>query len=185
MQRLYQLKLGARCSDALENVNCAVLPCCPAAVRNLLHEAAAQGDLAGTDVAGEQLIAATRATCGAARSGCATQQLSECPAVALAYEQVMRVRRDGKWVLGQAEMVRAHKLQTYSGHGPRRSSFHWHPAGTKSKEKGRALPFCRLGPDPALMPADNSRHVGQANAHARELCRRVEPLKAAKELVGI
>jgi hypothetical protein len=79
-----------------------------AACGDLLQEAAAHRGLAGADVAGQQHEAATRAAHRAAGGGHAVQQVRQRLAVALAHEEVPRVRRDGERVLRQAEVVRVH-----------------------------------------------------------------------------
>ena len=82
-----------------------------AAGRNLLQEAAADGGLAGADVAGEQHKAAAGTACVMARAGHAIQQVRQRLPVALAHEQVARVGRDRKRVLRQAEMLRVHRCR--------------------------------------------------------------------------
>ena len=71
-------------------------------------EAAAHRGLAGADVAGQQDEAAARAAHRAAGGRHAVQQVRQRLAVALAHEEVPRVRRDGERVLRQAEVVRVH-----------------------------------------------------------------------------
>ena len=81
---------------------------------NLLQKAAANGGLAGADVAGEQHKAPARAAGRTVRSGpaadaCdAVEQMGQRLAVALTHEKIARIRRDGKRILRQAEMVRVH-----------------------------------------------------------------------------
>jgi hypothetical protein len=79
-----------------------------AAFGDLLQEAAAHRGLAGADVAGQQDEAAARAAHRAAGGRHAVQQVRQRLAVALAHEEVPRVRRDGERVLRQAEVVRVH-----------------------------------------------------------------------------
>ncbi|MNE59365.1 hypothetical protein D3C80_1544520 [compost metagenome] len=71
-----------------------------AVLRHLLQQTAAQGGLAGADLAGEQHEAAVDAQ--------AIEQMGQRLAVPLAHEQVARVGRDREGSLGQAEMLVVH-----------------------------------------------------------------------------
>ena len=71
-----------------------------AALGDLLEEAAADGRLAGADLAREQHEAATSAD--------AVEQVRERLAVALAHEEVARVRRERERLLPEAEEPRIH-----------------------------------------------------------------------------
>ncbi len=75
------------------------------AARDLLEEAAAHGGLAGADLAAEQHEAAAAVH--------AVQQVRERLAVALAHEQVARVRGDREGLVLQAEEGRVHGSGEY------------------------------------------------------------------------
>ncbi len=107
-----------------------------AAGGNLLQKAAADGGFAGADVAREQHKAAARAAGRLVRAGHAVQQVRQRLAVALAHEQVTRVRRDGKRVLRQAEMVRVHRAQAY----PRTNRLFPGILGARPAEQASASP---------------------------------------------
>ena len=69
-------------------------------VGHLLQEAAEDGGLAGTDIAGEQDNAATALQ--------SVQQVGQCLAMARTHEEVARVRSDRKWVVLKAKVAGVH-----------------------------------------------------------------------------
>src|ERR1035437_6428403 len=75
---------------------------------NLLQKAATDGGFAGADVARQQHKTATGAPAAGTRIPRAKEQMRQRLAVALAHEEVARIRRDRKRVLRQTKMVRVH-----------------------------------------------------------------------------
>ena len=67
----------------------------------LFHQTAADGGLAGAHLAGQQHKTATLAQ--------AERQVRQRLAVAITHVEKLRVRRDGKRILGEAEIVIVHR----------------------------------------------------------------------------